>query len=212
VKYAYFVSLILLTCNAAAAAQKEGFTCEKIKEKELRNSCIEERQSGTQLKNIAANVDNDANSGKKKDAVDKPVIMQALNSLKKLDVKVKTGISYVNYSPALAEAKFDVKLFSETDAAKNHPEIMGNFLEAIKHYDRAHELWAHNFEGNGDTISAVANVFRQKSFFSTEHAIIFSPEVKKYIDEFEAIYPGIAQDSIYVPGTELGKYFVFPSG
>jgi hypothetical protein len=69
----------------------------------------------------------------------------ALKSLRRLQAKVQTGISYRDYSPALADAKLDVSLFAESASAKKFPEFANLISQAIKHYDIANGLWKIKF-------------------------------------------------------------------
>lgn len=70
---------------------------------------------------------------------------EALLALKKLEVKVETGISYIDYSSALADAKFPVKLFLETSESKNDANLAASFQKIIDGYEFASSVWNVKF-------------------------------------------------------------------
>ena len=69
----------------------------------------------------------------------------AVLALKKLQVKVETGISYQDYAPALADAKFPVKLFLEGSESKNDVSLSSALQKAIEHYEFANRVWNVKF-------------------------------------------------------------------
>ncbi len=72
---------------------------------------------------------------------------EAVYALKKLQVQVQTGISYREYSPAVAEAKFPVKLYLESPEAQNTPQLSEALKNAVNHYDFANTVWGYKFSG-----------------------------------------------------------------
>ena len=69
----------------------------------------------------------------------------ALKSIRRLQAKVQTGISYRDYSPALADAKLEVSMFVESSSGKKFPEFASLLSRAIGHYDVANNLWKIKF-------------------------------------------------------------------
>lgn len=69
----------------------------------------------------------------------------AIVGLKKLDTQVDTGISYRDYSGALAEAKLPVRLFAEGPEAAANPEFVKSLLKSIEHYEFAKRVWDAKF-------------------------------------------------------------------
>jgi hypothetical protein len=69
----------------------------------------------------------------------------ALKSVRRLQAKVQTGISYRDYSPALADAKLEVTMFVESSSGKKLPEVAKLLSRAIGHYDIANSLWKIKF-------------------------------------------------------------------
>ena len=68
----------------------------------------------------------------------------ALLALKKLQAKTETGIVYNEYSSALGDANFAVKLFLDSDDAKSHPEFSSSLQDSIKWYQAASEVWSES--------------------------------------------------------------------
>ncbi len=73
---------------------------------------------------------------------------EAVMALKKLQTKVETGISYRDYAPAIAEAKFPVKLFLESPAAKEELDLSNTLTNSLTHYDVANAVWGYKFSGS----------------------------------------------------------------
>lgn len=69
----------------------------------------------------------------------------AILGLRKLDARVDTGISYRDYSGALAEAKLPVRLFVEGPEAATNPQFTTALQKAIEHYDFANRIWDAKF-------------------------------------------------------------------
>ena len=66
---------------------------------------------------------------------------EAVFGLKKLQARCQSGISYNDYSNALADAKFPVNLFMESKEAKKNPELTDSINRVMKHYEYAGGLW-----------------------------------------------------------------------
>jgi|SRR3989339_300780 len=66
---------------------------------------------------------------------------EALFGLKKLQARCQVGISYKDYSNAVADAKFPVNLFMESANAKQSPELTDLMKAVMKHYEYAGYLW-----------------------------------------------------------------------
>jgi len=75
-----------------------------------------------------------------------PRAQDALMALKKLDAKTESGLDRRDYSAALGDANFAVKLFVESDKAKLAPEFSNALRETMKWYTAASELWDRHIE------------------------------------------------------------------
>ena len=73
----------------------------------------------------------------------------ALKAARKLLSKTETGISYRDYSPALADAKLEISMFAESPAAKLYPDVTSLLLSAMAHFDLANTVWREKFAGGG---------------------------------------------------------------
>jgi len=73
---------------------------------------------------------------------------EAVMALKKLQIKVETGISHRDYAPAVAEAKFPTKLFLESAESKKEPDLAESLSKIINHYDSAIAVWEYKFSGD----------------------------------------------------------------
>jgi cell division protein FtsB len=72
---------------------------------------------------------------------------EAVLALKKLQARVETGVSYRDYSPAVSEAKFAVKLYLDSPESKDEPDLSTSLLKTIEHYQIANDLWGEKFSG-----------------------------------------------------------------
>jgi hypothetical protein len=81
---------------------------------------------------------------------------EALKGLKKLQVRVETGVSFKDYPTILSDARFEVRQFNDSTAAKQLPEVASAINSAIRHYERAKELWNYKFAGKAVTNAVVS--------------------------------------------------------
>ena len=72
----------------------------------------------------------------------------ALMGLKKLQTRCEAGISYRDYSNAVADAKFPVKLFLESSDANKSPELIESIIKVMKHYEFAGMVWQNAFSNS----------------------------------------------------------------
>jgi hypothetical protein len=73
----------------------------------------------------------------------------ALRALRRLTTRIETGISYRDYSPALSEAKLEVRTFADGAHASTNPELTERLGIAIAHFDLAHVVWQERFRSYG---------------------------------------------------------------
>lgn len=66
---------------------------------------------------------------------------EALTSLKKFRSRCEVGISYAEYSSALADSQYQVKEYLESANAKRNPEFAQYISDALSDYRRAGLLW-----------------------------------------------------------------------
>lgn len=104
-----------------------------------------------------------------------PVAIEAVNALKKLQAKTQVGITYKDYSPALAEAKYALNLFIESSQAKDFPELAETLSSAFETFAMAGEVWSAKFSG-----SSVSS-FGRKS----DHPAVFAkfPEIDQIVSK-----------------------------
>jgi hypothetical protein len=67
-------------------------------------------------------------------------------ALKKLDARSETGIAYHDYSLALGDTNFPVKLFLESEGAKAHPAFAASLKDSMKWYAAAANVWERQDE------------------------------------------------------------------
>ncbi len=70
---------------------------------------------------------------------------EAIMGLKKLEARCQSGISYRDYSNAVADAKFPVNLFLESSTSKNNKELSTSISKAMLHYEMAGAFWNNKF-------------------------------------------------------------------
>jgi hypothetical protein len=91
---------------------------------------------------------------------------EAVMALKKLQTRCSIGLSYSDYSSALAEAKSPVKLYLESPEAKNAPALLQALITALSHYDSVIRVWGYEF-----TKTSITNEIYSKSDSSLYNAI-----------------------------------------
>lgn len=74
----------------------------------------------------------------------------ALTALQRLQNRCETGIAYVDYSEALAEASFPFRQFQDAEEAAQNPEFNAHLRRAIEHYQFAGEIWTARFRAPRD--------------------------------------------------------------
>ena len=74
----------------------------------------------------------------------------AYMGLKKLQARCDAGISYRDYSNALADAKFPVNLYLESVEAKKSPELTESISKVMKHYEYAGNVWNMKMKAPSD--------------------------------------------------------------
>lgn len=75
---------------------------------------------------------------------------EAITALKMLETRCETGISYQDYSGALAEAKLPVRLFIERGGIAGQPQIAERMGIAVEHYEIAGRFWSAKFTAARD--------------------------------------------------------------
>jgi len=77
--------------------------------------------------------------------------VDAYKALKKLEAHCQTGISYIEYRKALAEPKYVVNMFLESEEAKQKPELTISIMSVIHDYETAGDTWKMQFAGSRKT-------------------------------------------------------------
>lgn len=72
---------------------------------------------------------------------------EALMGLKKLESRCQAGISYHDYSSAMADAKFPVNIYMQSNDAKRYPELTESIAKCIQHYEFVNALWHGKMSG-----------------------------------------------------------------
>ncbi len=66
---------------------------------------------------------------------------EAVLALEKLESTIESGVGLQDYSKALAEANFPVKMYLTGDSAPNFPELSKSIEDAVKWYRAARSVW-----------------------------------------------------------------------
>jgi hypothetical protein len=72
--------------------------------------------------------------------------VEAVNALKKLEAKIETGMTEREYSSALGETNFAVKMFLESPEADKFPEFSQNLRTAMKWDVAADDIWQRKID------------------------------------------------------------------
>ncbi len=194
-----YLLLALVVVAQSSIAASSTFSCEQIKDQKTRTSCIAARAQNNQDKSQASSNYKpeapDIQASKMPDP-EKDAAKNALKSLRKLDIRVGTGISYRDYPAVLAETKFEVQQFTNSQAAVLLPAVSQSMEKAIESYDDALVLWQYKFSGNAlrEDISSVREEARFDGFLSAHYYISIDATKQKLIDTLSEKYHGIASD------------------
>jgi len=71
--------------------------------------------------------------------------MDAFKSLKKVEAKIESGVSYEAYPQVLADAKQKVDMFLESSKAKTYPQFAYHIKTAMDYYMTAEDVWDIKF-------------------------------------------------------------------
>jgi len=66
---------------------------------------------------------------------------EAVMGLKKLQARCQSGISYRDYSNAVADAKYPVNLFMESADSEKMPDLKASIHKVMEHYETANLFW-----------------------------------------------------------------------
>ena len=89
---------------------------------------------------------------------------ETVSTLKNLETKVATGISYSDYASDLAEARFSVRLFLDSPDARNNPELAAALTSVLQQYETALDVWADKHAGRGVTDIITDGYFRSSYY------------------------------------------------
>jgi len=111
---------------------------------------------------------------------------EALFGLKKLQARCQSGISYRDYSNAVADAKFPVSLFMESADAKKFLDLTNSMKAVMTHYEYAGNLWNQKMSARRD--GSKHEFYLNGGFIATDSALG---------KEFKNLYPGATATNGY---------------
>ena len=76
----------------------------------------------------------------------------ALKSLKNIETKIQTGVSYQDYPQIVADVNREVNMFLESNGAKKNPQFAKNIKMAMDYYMTAKEIWDIKFNCMDDFV------------------------------------------------------------
>ncbi len=79
-------------------------------------------------------------------------------SLKKVEEKTLTGISYQDYPQVLSEAKTEVNKFLESNEARQNPQFAKHIKMAMDYYMVAKEVWDIKFNCKDDYVMEIIDI------------------------------------------------------
>lgn len=184
--------LIFASCPAYAA-QKAAFSCEQIKESQVKLDCIEAMSGKKALPPTEVTSTSPPNAGANGINSSQSLLAarQALGALKKLNARVSTGISHRDYPAVLSDATFEVRQFTDSRDAQEMPEVTEALKRALQHYVFAQRLWDLKFAGTGRTwISSFDFIPEPDGLFSSIQRAK-PTEFRSLVDALANTYPGI---------------------
>ena len=70
---------------------------------------------------------------------------EAILALKKIEASCQSGISYMDYGPAVSDAKAPLNSFAGSEQAKKSPELTDSLNKVMSHYEYAGKIWQLRF-------------------------------------------------------------------
>jgi hypothetical protein len=67
-------------------------------------------------------------------------------SLQKIQARVESSVDNKDYTAALGDAIFEVKLYLSSPEAKERPEFTNSISKTLEHYQMAGEMWKRSME------------------------------------------------------------------
>ena len=82
-------------------------------------------------------------------------------SLKKIEAKTETGVTYPEYVQAVGEAKYTVNIFTENKGDKDFPNNLIKFsiLEVMQKYLVVGAIWSNKIQSGSSVIHADSNLY-----------------------------------------------------
>jgi len=112
----------------------------------------------------------------------------AVMGLKKLQARCQSGISYRDYSNAVADAKFPVNVFIESADAKKSPELTESINKAMGHYEYASKLW--NLKMSGYDIDMKYGFFKVDSDVGREISKLYAQAAQALTIKYDSYFIG----------------------
>jgi len=72
-----------------------------------------------------------------------------VRALQRLQARVEAGISLKDYTPALGDTLFEVKLFLNSPEAKTKPELATSLNKAMEFYMAVRDIWNYKVRNTG---------------------------------------------------------------
>lgn len=124
--------ILLALCIISATASANDADCKKIRDSAKRLACFDQRE----LNSTTADKDE-----KFLDAANK-----VLRALKRMGSRTSAGISYRDYSPALADVIYEIDEFQSSAYATANVQFADAILEAKRDYEMAGTVWSFKFQ------------------------------------------------------------------
>lgn len=176
----FFIGLICLTIAGAASpvyaaesganetSMREQQRCSKLLDPNKRLSCFDRIGTKDNKEPMPNNTQNDQEAFLKS-------AKGILRALKRMEAKTSAGISYRDYSQALADVIFETSEFVDGDYGGFNKEFTAEILEAKNDYERAGAIWDIKFKGDITCYKPPCNF----SFFATDGKWLeWYPELK----------------------------------
>ncbi|MFC7653968.1 hypothetical protein ACFQT4_17675 [Pseudoduganella danionis] len=74
--------------------------------------------------------------------------------MRRLAIKIESGISYSDYKASFIESKIDVTNFIEGPSTKALPQVALHILDASKHYEIGLKFWGTKFQNSPNETKA----------------------------------------------------------
>lgn len=139
-------SVVAFALISSASFHAHALDCSTVKNSSKRLQCFDEQSRKSDAQKATESTEIKDRLAAEKTAQEKEKTLNAAQSaykaLKKLSIRIETGINYSDYVSALADTKYEVSNFLDDSSSKTLPEISNRIELVLLHYEFARTAWS----------------------------------------------------------------------